>query len=104
MYKACKSMLPVVAFSGVFEGGHSKTNLVHYNDIIIIDIDHLSEEELLTIARQLCWKAISYCFLRYYYDEKEESHKQEDYYSIDNRSGGGGCIPRYGCDCQPLCR
>ena len=41
---------------------------------------------------------------RYYYDEKEESHKQEDYYSIDNRSGGGGCIPRYGCDCQPLCR
>jgi hypothetical protein len=53
MYKACKSMLPVVAFSGVFEGGHSKTNLVHYNNIVIIDIDHLSEEEMPTISRQL---------------------------------------------------
>lgn len=53
MYKACKSMLPVVAFSGVFEGGHSKTNLVYYNDIIIIDIDHLSEETLPTVAKQL---------------------------------------------------
>ena len=53
MYKACKSMLPVVAFCGVFEGGHSKTNLVHYNSIVIIDIDHLSEKALSTVAQQL---------------------------------------------------
>ena len=53
MYKACKSMLPVVAFSGVFEGGHSKANLVHYNNIVIIDIDHLLEEALPTVAQQL---------------------------------------------------
>lgn len=53
MYKACKSMLPVVAFCGVFEGGHSKTNLVRYNNIVIIDIDHLSEEELPTVAQKL---------------------------------------------------
>lgn len=53
MYKACKSMLPVVAFCGVFEGGHSKTNLVHYNNIVIIDIDHLSEEALSTVTQQL---------------------------------------------------
>lgn len=53
MYKACKSMLPVVAFCGVFEGGHSKTNLVHYNSIVIIDIDHLLEEALSTVAQQL---------------------------------------------------
>ena len=53
MYKACKSMLPVVAFSGVFEGGHSKVNLVRYNNIVIIDIDHLSEEILSTAAEQL---------------------------------------------------
>ena len=53
MYKACKSMLPVVAFSGVFEGGHSKANLVHYNNIVIIDIDHLSEEELPAVIQQL---------------------------------------------------
>ena len=53
MYKACKSMLPVVAFSGVFEDGHSKANLVHYNNIVIIDIDHLSGEALSAVAEQL---------------------------------------------------
>lgn len=53
MYKACKSMLPVVTFCGIFEGGHSKANLIHYNEIVIIDIDHLSEENLPTVAKQL---------------------------------------------------
>ena len=53
MYKACKSMLPVVAFCGVFEGGHSKANLVHYNDIVIIDIDHLTGEALSIVSEQL---------------------------------------------------
>lgn len=53
MYKACKSMLPVVAFCGVFKGGHSKVDLVHYNNIVVIDIDHLSEEALATVAEQL---------------------------------------------------
>ena len=53
MYKACKSMLPVVAFSGVFENGHSKADLIHYNHIVIIDIDHLSEEALPMVAQQL---------------------------------------------------
>ena len=51
MYKACKSMLPVVAFSGLFEKGHSKSNLVRYNNIVIIDIDHLTEEAM-SVARQ----------------------------------------------------
>lgn len=53
MYKACKSMLPVVAFCGVFEGGHSKADLVRYNNIVIINIDHLSGEALPAVARQL---------------------------------------------------
>ena len=53
MYKACKSMLPVVAFCGVFEGGHSKADLVHYNNIVVIDIDHLSEEAMPTVAEHL---------------------------------------------------
>lgn len=53
MYKACKSMLPVVAFCGVFKGGHSKVDLVRYNSIVVIDIDHLPEETLATIAEQL---------------------------------------------------
>ena len=53
MYKACKSMLPVVAFSGLFEKGHSKASLVQYNDIVIIDIDHLTEEALPVAQQQL---------------------------------------------------
>lgn len=53
MYKACKSMLPVVAFSGVFEDGHSKAKLVRYNNIVIIDIDHLMEETLSTVVGHL---------------------------------------------------
>ena len=43
MYKACKSTLPVITFSGVFENGHSKSNLSKYNSVIVIDIDHLSK-------------------------------------------------------------
>ena len=35
MYKACKSTLPVITFSGVFEDGHSKNNLSNYNSIIV---------------------------------------------------------------------
>lgn len=53
MYKACKSMLPVVSFCGVFENGHSKNNLLIYNNIVIIDIDHISDEDLLTAAQHL---------------------------------------------------
>ena len=41
LYKACKSTLPVVTFSGVFENGHSKSNLLKYNNVIVLDIDHL---------------------------------------------------------------
>lgn len=53
MYKACKSMLPVVAFCGVFEGGHSKAHLVKYNHIVVIDIDHLDDATLPTVTAQL---------------------------------------------------
>ena len=53
MYKACKAMLPVVAFGGVFEGGHSKGHLVRYNHIVVIDIDHLEGAALPTAVGQL---------------------------------------------------
>ena len=53
MYKASKSMLPVVAFCGLFKNGHSKADLIRYNHIVIIDIDHLSEVALPMAAQQL---------------------------------------------------
>ena len=58
MYKACKSMLPVVAFCGVFEGGHSKANLVHYNNIVILDIDPLIGNRLRDrVSKDWCTSA-----------------------------------------------
>lgn len=53
MYKACKSTLPVITFSGVFENGHSKSNLSKYNSIIVIDIDHLSESSFVETKERL---------------------------------------------------
>lgn len=53
MYKACKATLPVITFSGVFENGHSKSNLSKYNSIIVIDIDHLSESSYVEVKRNL---------------------------------------------------
>ena len=53
MYKACKSTLPVITFSGVFENGHSKSCLLKYNSIIVIDIDHLSESSFAEIKERL---------------------------------------------------
>lgn len=47
-YKKIKSNLPVVTFSGVFKNGHGKNNLITYNNIIVLDIDKLSDEQLET--------------------------------------------------------
>lgn len=43
-YKAAKRGLPAIAFCGEFAGGHAKDNLVKYNNLLVFDIDHLTEE------------------------------------------------------------
>lgn len=45
-YKEAKKKLSAVAFCGEFQGGHAKNNLVRYNNLLVFDIDHLSEEEM----------------------------------------------------------
>jgi len=48
-YKIKKSQLPAITFCGEFKGGHKKENLFSYNEIMILDIDKASKEELLRI-------------------------------------------------------
>jgi hypothetical protein len=38
-----KAELPVITWSGVFEGGHSLSNLQHYNNLICVDFDNLPD-------------------------------------------------------------
>lgn len=48
-YDAYKKLLPGVTFSGTFNSQRRKEAITNYNKIIIIDIDKLSQEELLRI-------------------------------------------------------
>ena len=44
-----KKELPAIAFSASYRGRRTKVNLVKYLGHIVIDIDHLSKEELARI-------------------------------------------------------
>jgi len=59
-YKAHKAKLPVFTFSGQFSGGHKKTDLVAYSNVIVLDIDGLSEEEMARVKK--CLKMDDYVF------------------------------------------
>lgn len=59
-YKAIKRQLPVVTFSGKFEGGRKKENLIDYSNVIVLDIDDLSKDELNRTKD--CLKADEYVF------------------------------------------
>ena len=37
-YSEAKKNLPVIAFCGEFSGGHAKSNIVKYNNLMIIEI------------------------------------------------------------------
>lgn len=52
-YKEAKKGLPAIAFCGEFSGGHAKQNLIQYNNLLVFDIDHLSDEEMKTVRNQL---------------------------------------------------
>lgn len=45
LYNKLKSKLKAVTFCGFFEGGRKLSNLAHYNNLIVIDIDNLENIE-----------------------------------------------------------
>jgi len=53
-YSVQKRSLQYITFCGLFKDGHSLINLVHYNSLMIIDIDNLDKFELNRI-----WSCLS---------------------------------------------
>jgi hypothetical protein len=52
-YSILKAKLPAITFCGEFNGGHAKGNMVRYSNLLIIDIDKLSEEEYNRVKKCL---------------------------------------------------
>lgn len=52
-YKEAKSMLPVVTFSGLFNGAHKAENIIEYTGLIVIDFDGLETVNLPNKKREL---------------------------------------------------
>jgi hypothetical protein len=50
-YKTLKIKLPTVTFCGTFENGRKLGNLVSYNEIMILDIDHVDNAKLVTLKK-----------------------------------------------------
>ncbi len=53
LYSKLKSKLPAVTFCGEFEGGRKVSNLIYYNNLMIIDIDTLPNDDLKTAKKIL---------------------------------------------------
>lgn len=53
LYTKLKNQLPSVTFCGVFKNGRKLENLQNYNKLMIIDIDKLTEVELISLKNKL---------------------------------------------------
>jgi hypothetical protein len=54
LYTELKSNLPSVTFCGEFVGGHKVSNIIHYNNLMIIDIDNINNiNELIETKERL---------------------------------------------------
>lgn len=52
-YNREKKLLPAVTFCGIFDTKRHKENLKDYNSLIVIDIDKLSDSELIEVKSKL---------------------------------------------------
>jgi len=52
-YKALKIKLPIVTFCGTFKNGRKLENLDNYNNLMILDIDHIDDFGILNIKEKL---------------------------------------------------
>lgn len=53
LYTNLKNQLPSVTYCGIFKNGRKLENLENYNELMIIDIDKLSEIELISLKNKL---------------------------------------------------
>lgn len=61
-YDNNKKSLPAVTFSATFQGNRRKENLKEYNQILVIDIDKLSKEEMTNVGETLEKEPIVFSF------------------------------------------
>lgn len=61
-YDAIKGTLPAHIFSGTFKGGHGLANLLEYNQLMTLDIDKLSGEEIAKVRQKLSEDPFVYSF------------------------------------------
>ena len=61
-YDNNKKSLPAVTFSATFQGNRRKGNLKEYNQILVIDIDKLSKEEMTNVGEALEKEPIVFSF------------------------------------------
>ncbi|MAN26594.1 MULTISPECIES: BT4734/BF3469 family protein [Mesonia] len=52
-YKTLKIKLPIVTFCGTFKNGRKLENLDSYNNIMILDIDHINSSNINVLKNQL---------------------------------------------------
>ena len=52
-YAAAKGNLPAVTFCGTFAKGHKAEECLHYNELLVVDIDKLEETEMLKTRKVL---------------------------------------------------
>lgn len=52
-YNSIKENLPAVTFCGTFAHGHSADDCVHYNNLMVIDIDKLDEVAMMIVKNSL---------------------------------------------------
>lgn len=53
-YSELKATLPAVTFSGVFHGKRRANEISIYNNLIVIDIDGLSDDNVILVKTELC--------------------------------------------------
>ena len=61
-YRIAKRDLPAIAFCGEFTGGHSKENLIRHNNLLVFDIDHLTNDEMLNVRMRLMSEMLIFAF------------------------------------------
>ena len=48
-YEGVKNCLPAITFCGTFDQHHRENDLIHYNSLLVIDIDKLDELEMIHV-------------------------------------------------------
>src|ERR1035437_10169491 len=63
-YSFAKLSLPAITPCALFDGRRVLPNMVRYNNMIVLDIDHLEEEALIGAKRIICLCVYTYgCYI-----------------------------------------